>query len=477
MLLGVHVSAARVSAVWLAEPGSIGELSEQVAGAPLADALDALVRALARMAAARGFRSSIRGLVFDVSDVLSPDTRTPITLVRIAPRPPIDADHEIRVGEHVAASSVVSHVAGGHTALGEELAPLDESALARLADSSLPERRFVVTSVGALVNPEHEVRAGTILGAHPTTIGVELSRTFFSSSFAVRERTAAVNSALLADATGLGTMLGLICGEHFPGVRVYVTTNDGGRVPLARLTTTPVHSLFSGRPAELVGAAHLSGVSNGEIVIAADTPRFAGELLNGVPAVVPQTPSDPFGVLASQTANTYRVGPDQLSRRLVPAHLVHTAARNGDPAAAGISGTTGAATVVVGTTVARPRMMSAQALENQSKAGDTLATVDLRALGAATAPLSDWTNRILSVASADDMAAGLAAAEARAHARLVAAGARSSEVRIVESVVAASAYETPNIVSLRVRGIADLPRAQPSEGSSAVSGPAVEESS
>ena len=119
-----------------------------------------------------------------------------------------------------------------------------------------------------LVHPGHEIAAERLLSGHLHTLAVEGSHAFHSSSFAVRERTALANQALLPKAEALGTELALVSGQVFPKARLYVATSDGGKVPLSRLAVAPVHSLLSGHAAELIGAAALCDKDEGQIVIA-----------------------------------------------------------------------------------------------------------------------------------------------------------------------------------------------------------------
>src|SRR5690606_40100826 len=105
-----------------------------------------------------------------------------ITVVRIAPRPPIDVEHELATDLRSFEGADVTHVRGGHNALGEELARLDLEALAALAASRDRPTRYVITSVGSLAHPQHEIRAEQLLSGSPLTVKVESSRSFHSSS-------------------------------------------------------------------------------------------------------------------------------------------------------------------------------------------------------------------------------------------------------------------------------------------------------
>lgn len=422
MRIGVRISGDRVVGVFVRADGNYGMHFVDSGGA---EAADALFRGLRRYASDSGLvrAEEISSICFDVSAVLRREETTPVTVVRIAPRPPIDPQHDLGNGRLGADVVTAVHIAGGHTTLGEEIVPLDVEALRGFAAATERGGRYVVTSVGALVNTAHELTAGRILLEHAEPQAVAYSHSFANSSFAIREATAVLNSALVPFAESLATSLALVAGEQVPGARLYVTTNDGGRVPLSRLSSTPVHSMYAGQASELIGAAALSNLDDGAVVVADGSESFYGEILAGVPAVVPQRQRRGEETLATQSAKVLRVTEFLVGGQAKPPTVV---------AAEGA-----------------PRLVPHLWLRASRRAD-----VDLRALGAACAPLADWVNRVVTAGSAVEMNLALAAAEARATARLVAFGAAPSEVRIIESRVAATAYENPRVVSVRVRAVA-----------------------
>ncbi|WP_449276969.1 hypothetical protein [Leucobacter sp. GX24907] len=365
-------------------------------------------------------------IVFDVCDAFVEQDRTPITAIRIAPRPPIDPSHELIASPFHDVQPEIVHIRGGHTTLGDELAPLDIAALERFAEMTAPGRRYVITSVGARVSPEHEERAGEVLLARADPASIDYSHVFASNSFAVRERTAQLNSAQQQAANSLATAFALVSESLAPLARLYVTTNDGGRIPLTRLPLAPVHSLFSAHPTELIGAAALCRIEQGRIVVSRPDETFLGEIVSGVPTVVPQHRDTQEMLLATQTANT-------------PPLSTYLHSGQGDPPLLVTSG----------------HHLDAEAPDAISTLDPRVTTdLDLRALGAACTPIADWANRVVRVSNADDMEQALTAARARVGARLVAFGALPAQVRILESRLVATTYEHPNVVSVRVRGIA-----------------------
>lgn len=422
MRIGVRIASDRIVGVFVRDDGHYGM---HFVDSGDAGAADALFRGLRRYASDSGFvhDEEISSICFDVSAVLRREETTPVTVVRIAPRPPIDPQHELGNGRLGVGILAAVHIAGGHTTLGEEIVPLDAEALRAFAAAAERGGRYVVTSVGALVNTAHELAAGRLLMEHAEPESVAYSHSFSNSSFAVRERTAALNSALVPFAESLATSLALAAEAQVPEARLYVTTNDGGRMPLSRLSSTPIHSMYAGQASELIGAAALSNLEDGAVVVA-DGPRsFYGEMLAGVPAVVPLRQRRGEDTLATQSAKVLPVTESLVGGQGNPPTVV---------AAEGA-----------------PRLVPHLWLRAGRRAD-----VDLRALGAACAPLADWVNQVVTIGSVVEMDQALVAAETRATARLVAFGAVPSEVRIIESGVAATAYENPRVVSVRVRAVA-----------------------
>lgn len=362
---------------------------------------------------------------FDLSAVLNPMEGEPVTVIRVAPRPPADRPHELRGGAPATARARVVHVAGGHTNFGEPLVPLDTAKLEAVAREASVRGRYVVTSVGSLINPAHELEAGRILLEHADPVSVVYSHSFQSSSFATRERTGVVNSLLIPVAESFANSFVQVTGKLLPHARLYVTTNDGGCVPLARLSVSPVHSMLAERSSEFIGGAALWGLDDGRLVVAGGEQTVAGEMIFGVPTVRQQFTARPGAALSTKMANLTALG--EGSRHPFPGCPVvrAPAAADGSPLPA--------------------LLADAPLLE---------AEIDLCALGAACAPLSDWAHRIVMIQSEDEMERAIAVAEARVRTRLVSFGASPSDVRIIESRTVGMAYENPSLISVRVRGVA-----------------------
>jgi hypothetical protein len=323
--------------------------------------------------------------------------------VLIEPRQP--PEQRINLWRKSALPVTAANVVGGHAATGDEIVPLDEDALVRLAAGITPGSHLVVAAVGSLVNENHESRAAEILriNAHPASI--TQSRFFSSGSLLIRENTAVHNALLLTCSDELADLLtAAVARGAGPGVPAYVATNDGGCSPLARLPVSPVHCLNSAIAGELVGAGAILGGPD-DPVVASQHPGLPWDVMDALPALTGTTTMPDGTILASTSV---RVSP------LLPPALPHPAAVTDD---------------------------------------------DLVALGAAMAPLTYIYNQVVRVAGVDDVGRALHDGESRARTVLVAAGADPATVRIPERRVQATAYAMAHMVTIRVRGIAPLPGA------------------
>lgn len=420
MRIGIRVTQRDLTGAYVRNDGRFGSASVAVGADGAAGAIEPLVAALT--AAGGGTDDPAVSVTFDVSAALRSAPVASVTAIRIAPRAPGDPvfdDAGATTSRHV---TRIVHVSGGHTKAGEELAPFDAAMLRAFALSGPRRERYVVTAVGSLVNPAHELEAGRILQEHCEPASVGSSHTFPSTSFSIRERTAALNSALIPEAETLGTALGLAVGDRLPGARLYVATNDGGCAPLAGLSLAPVHSMHADGACELVGAAALAGIDDGRILIVDGDRRILGELIQGMPTVQAR-----FRNADGETLAT---------------HVAHL-----PPGVEGLVNGRIDAPVVVSTDRA-PKTLPFQLTTG------VRARVDLGALGAACAPPAEWMHGIARIGDKADLEQALASAEARVTARLVSFGAVPSQVRVLESRVQSTPYENPNIVGIRVRAVA-----------------------
>lgn len=426
MRIGVTVDQSGVSGVAINGAGrvlnSAASALDRHAETPLAKSLISVLAKLSEPSGSPHTRRTIASVTFDLSGALTSVARAePTVAVRISPRAPIDPIHELTV--HWVDAPLIQYAAGGCTTLGEPLVPLDDGTIRQIADRCTPGARFVVTGVGAVVNPEQELRAGEILLEHAAPSSIEYSHHFPSSSFAIRERTALLNSQTIPTAERLVTELTLATEGFVPAGRLYAATNSGGCIPLQRIALEPAHSLFSGTSSEFIGAAALLGVADGPIAVHGERGVEFAELVGGVPTTIPQFRNGEGHALATPSADVRPLSPDFRDDLPTQPTLLTTSEAVG-------SSITGLSPKIT-------------------------AQADLRSIGAALSPLSAWTIEVVEIGNASEMKRAMAAAQARVSARLVSYGALASRVRILESRLAATAYEHPRVISVRVRGVAD----------------------
>ena len=405
MKLGLHWGTEEI-AVAIFDRGAIrAELTVPAAGREDGAWAERALDAAARHPAVAARDHLVQSITCEVSDRLTPDRALPVTLIRVTPRAPLRGHdpYPLPWGAGAAAEHRITHLAGGHNADGQEIVPLELAPIDHLAPPGNAPR-FVVSAVGALLNPEHELRVGAALLARFPGANIEYSHAFHHSSFAVRERTAVVNLSLRERAEATATALSVAASDVFPGARLLGATNSGGSIPLARLAVTPVDAVSSKTATEAVGAAAALHRSEGTLRYATARGEVACELAGGLPSVVPTLTTSAAGKLAT------------------PASNIRAVATTGQAAA---------------------------------DAAPTPAAASLPAVGAARLPRVDWLLTLTQVANEADMHRAKHAAESRVIARLVSTGVPPENVRTVESLVTATSYGNPGVIALRIRAIAD----------------------
>lgn len=175
---------------------------------------------------------------------------------------------------------------GGHDPHGSQVAPLDLEALAVWAERVSDEvDAFAVTSQFSVRNPEHELAAARLLRdrtGRPVTCSHQLSAQLNGPKRAV---TAVLNARLIAivhDLVGTTERTLLEHGIHAP---LMVVRGDGSLVSAAFVGERPIETILSGPAASLVGAAHLTGLTDAIISDIGGTTTDIAVLRGGVPAI------------------------------------------------------------------------------------------------------------------------------------------------------------------------------------------------
>jgi N-methylhydantoinase A/oxoprolinase/acetone carboxylase beta subunit len=174
---------------------------------------------------------------------------------------------------------------GGHDYDGRPLVPFDEAGMRRAArqirDSGI--RAVAVAAIFSPLDPAGEERARTILAEECPEAAVTLSRDLGRIGLLERENAALLNAAL-GDLARV-TIDGFTRAIAASGIRapLYLTQNDGTVMPAATAMALPVMSFASGATNSMRGAAFLSGLADAMVVDVGGTSTDIGQLRRGFP--------------------------------------------------------------------------------------------------------------------------------------------------------------------------------------------------
>lgn len=175
-------------------------------------------------------------------------------------------------------------VRGGHDNNGEELEPLDLTAVEQFAMSLRKKvSAFAVSSYFSIRNPEHELKIkNTIikLTGHPVVCGHELSQ-----QLGVYERAAtAVLNAQLIPITYqfIHSIMTEVKGRNIDA-KILMLKCDGSVTDIKGAKLHPIETVFSGPAASIIGASYLSGLDTCAVIDVGGTSTDVSIIKNGVP--------------------------------------------------------------------------------------------------------------------------------------------------------------------------------------------------
>ena len=180
----------------------------------------------------------------------------------------------------------VCFIAGGHSATGDEQAPLDLSALEAAVHTHDPRvAAFAVSGFFSVRNPAHELAARELIGrltGKPVSCGHELTSKLDAPR---RALTTALNARLIPQLQQLiHAVEGLMADK---GVRapLMVVKGDGSLVSAQFALVRPVETILSGPAASVVGARHLAGEENVVVADMGGTTTDVALLSGGLPVL------------------------------------------------------------------------------------------------------------------------------------------------------------------------------------------------
>jgi N-methylhydantoinase A/oxoprolinase/acetone carboxylase beta subunit len=389
---------------------------------------------------------------------------------------------------------------GGHDYDGREIMPFDAEGM-RKAAQAIRESGLASAAIAAVfspLDPSHEARAAEILRAECPDIAVTLSHELGRIGLLERENAALLNAALAGLArTTIAAFRKAIAASGIVAP-LYLTQNDGTVMSAATALRLPVMSFASGATNSMRGAAFLSGLGDAIVIDVGGTSTDVGQLRRGFPreanSVVeigevrtlfrmPDLLSICLGGGNVVQQEPLRVGPASVGYRLTDEALVFGGATFtatdaavaagivaiGDPALAAAM-----PPALADAVLAAAREKIEDAIDRmKTEAGevpliavgggaflvpDRLAGVSevirvahgdcANAVGAAIAQISGETDQVYRDMSRSE---AIAAAEAQAIARAVAAGADRATLATVDVEDMPLAYLPGNALRVRVR--------------------------
>ncbi len=178
---------------------------------------------------------------------------------------------------------------GGHDPHGGEVAPLDLARLAvDVAEVAGRVEAFAVTAQFSVRNPAHELAAAAVIRevtGKPVTLSHHLSARLNGPKRAV---TAILNARLISIIEGLVHTTQDSLRERGIHAPLMVVRGDGSLVSAAFVRDRPIETILSGPAASLVGAAHLTGLTEAIISDIGGTTTDIAVLRDGIPTVSPE---------------------------------------------------------------------------------------------------------------------------------------------------------------------------------------------
>jgi N-methylhydantoinase A/oxoprolinase/acetone carboxylase beta subunit len=224
------------------------------------------------------------------------------------------------------AGGAVFMLEGGHDYDGRPIMPFGEAGMREAARQIRASglSAVAVAAVFSPLDPSHEERAGAILAEECPEASVTLSHHLGRIGLLERENAALLNAALadLARVTIAGFQ-GAIAASHI-AAPLYLTQNDGTVMSAETAMALPVMSFASGATNSMRGAAFLSGLADAMVVDVGGTSTDVGQLRHGFPREANSV------VEIGQVRTLFRM-PDLLSIALGGGSIVAPAKRDEAP--------------------------------------------------------------------------------------------------------------------------------------------------
>jgi len=175
-------------------------------------------------------------------------------------------------------------VKGGHDSNGDELQPLDLTAVEQFAVSLKKKvSAFAVSSYFSTRNPEHELKIKQIitkLTGHPVVCGYELSQELGAYE---RAATAVLNAQLIPITYQFIHSIVTEIKERKLDAKILMLKCDGSVIDIKGAKLRPIETVFSGPAASIMGASHLSGLDTCAVIDVGGTSTDVSIIKKGRP--------------------------------------------------------------------------------------------------------------------------------------------------------------------------------------------------
>jgi len=519
--IGIDVGGTNTDAVLLED----GRVVHAVKTATTPDVTTGIVTALAALAqhreVARGaIDAVVIGTTHFVNAVVQRRDLARVAAVRIglpaaASLPPF-CDWPPDLAERV--RGAVFMLEGGHDYDGRPIVPFDDAGMRRVARQigETGIRAVAVAAIFSPLDPSGEERARAILSEECPNVAVTMSHQLGRIGLLERENAALLNAALIDLARR--TVAGFTAAIKASGVTapLYLTQNDGTVMPAEMAAALPVMSFACGATNSMRGAAFLSRLAEAMVIDVGGTSTDIGQLRHGFPREansvieiggvrtlfrMPDLLSIGLGGGSLVQADPLAVGPESVGYRLIDESLVFggdTVTATDIAVAAGRAqigdsrAVAGFSRDIVERTLGRMHEIIEDAVDRMKTDARDLPLIAVgggaflvpdrlagiaqvvrvphgdcaNAVGAAIAQISGETDQIYRDLSREE---AIAAAEAQARERAVAAGADRASLQTVDVEDMPLAYLPGNALRVRVRVAGEMASRPDQYGSSSVS--------
>ncbi len=176
-------------------------------------------------------------------------------------------------------------VEGGHEYDGRPFMPLDEAEVTRAAREMQAAglKSVGISSIFSPLDPSHERRAAELIAAEIPDASITCSSDLGRIGLLERENAGLLNAALADLARETIAAFERAIRDSGIAAPLFITQNDGTVAEASQARRLPVYSFASGATNSMRGAAYLSGLQDAMVIDVGGTTTDVGQLKHGFP--------------------------------------------------------------------------------------------------------------------------------------------------------------------------------------------------